>query len=77
MTFDVDANGILHVTAEDKTTGKKGSITITQSKGTLSKEEVERMLRVSDVTVTVCVCGCVTVCVCCKGECGSRGCLLA
>ena len=42
VTFDIDANGILNVTAEDKTTGKKNNIT--NDKGRLSKEEVERML---------------------------------
>ncbi|MFA6314930.1 MAG: molecular chaperone DnaK [Candidatus Paceibacterota bacterium] len=42
VTFDVDANGILSVTAKDKATGKANSIKITASSG-LSKEEVERM----------------------------------
>lgn len=42
VTFDVDANGILNVTAKDKATGKANSIKITASSG-LSKEEVERM----------------------------------
>jgi len=42
VTFDVDANGILNVTAKDKTTGKANSIKITASSG-LSKDEVERM----------------------------------
>jgi molecular chaperone DnaK len=42
VTFDVDANGILNVTAKDKATGKANSIRITASSG-LSKEEVERM----------------------------------
>ena len=44
VTFDIDANGILNVTAEDKTTGKKDNITITNDKGRLSKEDVERMV---------------------------------
>jgi heat shock 70kDa protein 1/2/6/8 len=44
VTFDIDANGILNVTAEDKTTGKKNNITITNDKGRLSKEEVESMV---------------------------------
>ena len=44
VTFDIDANGILNVTAEDKTTGKKNNITITNDKGRLSKDEVERMV---------------------------------
>ncbi|MGA9116093.1 MAG: molecular chaperone DnaK [Bacteroidota bacterium] len=42
VTFDIDANGILHVAAKDKATGKEQSIRITSSSG-LSKEEVERM----------------------------------
>ncbi len=42
VTFDIDANGILSVTAKDKTTGKAQSIKITASSG-LSKEEIEKM----------------------------------
>ncbi|MEK7575228.1 MAG: molecular chaperone DnaK [Patescibacteria group bacterium] len=42
VTFDIDANGILNVTAKDKTTGKANSIKI-EAKGSLSKEEVEKM----------------------------------
>jgi molecular chaperone DnaK len=42
VTFDIDANGILSVTAKDKATGKSNSIKITASSG-LSKEEVEKM----------------------------------
>ncbi|EDR24499.1 heat shock 70 kDa protein, putative [Entamoeba dispar SAW760] len=45
VTFDIDANGILNVTAEDKTTGKKNKITITNDKGRLSKEEIDKMIR--------------------------------
>lgn len=45
VTLDVDANGILNVTAEDKGTGKKNNIVITADKGRLSKEEIERMLK--------------------------------
>ena len=44
VTFDIDANGILNVTAKDNATGKDQKITITSSSG-LSKEEVERMAR--------------------------------
>lgn len=44
VTFDLDANSILHVNAEDKSTGKKSAITITNDKGRLSKEEIERMV---------------------------------
>uniref|UniRef100_A0A8C0L4X9 Heat shock protein family A (Hsp70) member 1 like n=1 Tax=Canis lupus dingo TaxID=286419 RepID=A0A8C0L4X9_CANLU len=43
VTFDIDANGILNVTAMDKSTGKANKITITNDKGRLSKEEIERM----------------------------------
>jgi molecular chaperone DnaK len=44
VTFDIDADGILHVSAEDKATGREQSITITASSG-LSQEEVERMVQ--------------------------------
>merc|ERR1711990_771002 len=44
VTFDVDANGILNVTAADKSTGKSQKITITNDKGRLSKEEIEKMV---------------------------------
>jgi len=43
VTFDIDANGILHVTAQDKATGREQKVTITASSG-LSKNEVERMV---------------------------------
>jgi molecular chaperone DnaK len=42
VTFDVDANGILHVTAKEKATGKTQKITIQGSTG-LSKEDIEKM----------------------------------
>mmetsp|Transcript_28988 Transcript_28988/g.81654 ORF Transcript_28988/g.81654 Transcript_28988/m.81654 type:complete len:662 (+) Transcript_28988:239-2224(+) len=45
VTFEVDANGILNVAAEDKGTGKKEKITITNEKGRLSQEEIERMVQ--------------------------------
>jgi heat shock protein 1/8 len=45
VTFDLDANSILTVTAEEKGAGKKKSITITSDKGRLSKEEIERMVQ--------------------------------
>jgi len=45
VTFEVDANGILNVKAEDKGTGKSEKITITNEKGRLSQEEIERMVR--------------------------------
>jgi L1 cell adhesion molecule like protein len=44
VSFDVDANGILNVTAAEKSTGKSEKITITNDKGRLSKEEIERMV---------------------------------
>ncbi|PKI83765.1 Homospermidine synthase 1 [Malassezia vespertilionis] len=44
VTFDVDANAILNVSAADKTTGKSEKITITNDKGRLSKEDIERMV---------------------------------
>ena len=44
VTFDIDANGILNVTAKDKGSGKDKKITIKNDKGRLSKEEVERMI---------------------------------
>jgi heat shock protein 1/8 len=45
VCFDIDANGILNVSAEDKTTGQKNKITITNDKGRLSKEEIEKMVQ--------------------------------
>lgn len=44
VTFDIDANGILHVSAKDKKTGKEQSIRITNNSG-LSKEEIEKMVQ--------------------------------
>ena len=44
VTFDIDANGILHVSAKDRATGKAQAITITASSG-LAKDEVEKMVR--------------------------------
>jgi L1 cell adhesion molecule like protein len=45
VTFDIDANGILNVSACDKATGKAEKITITNDKGRLSKEEIEKMVQ--------------------------------
>lgn len=45
VSLDIDANGILNVTAEDKGTGKKNNIVITADKGRLGKEDIERMLK--------------------------------
>ncbi|KAK3265581.1 luminal-binding protein [Cymbomonas tetramitiformis] len=44
VTFEIDANGILNVGAEDKGTGKSEKITITNDKGRLTQEEIERMI---------------------------------
>jgi molecular chaperone DnaK len=44
VTFDIDANGILHVNAKDKATGKESKITIKASSG-LSEEEIQRMVK--------------------------------
>lgn len=44
VTFDIDANGILHVSAKDKATGKQANITIQASSG-LSEEEIQRMVK--------------------------------
>lgn len=44
VSFDVDANGILNVTAAEKSTGKSNKITITNDKGRLSKDEIERLV---------------------------------
>ncbi|MFR2886160.1 MAG: Hsp70 family protein, partial [Merdibacter sp.] len=44
VTFDIDVNGIVHVSAKDKGTGKEQSITIQNSSG-LSEEEIDRMVR--------------------------------
>ena len=44
VTFDIDANGILNVSALDKSSGKQEKITITNDKGRLSKDEIERMV---------------------------------
>jgi len=45
VTFDIDANGILKVSALDKTSGKTENITITNDKGRLSQADIERMVR--------------------------------
>jgi molecular chaperone DnaK len=51
VTFDIDANGILNVTAKDNATGKDQKITITSSSG-LSKDEVDRMAKEADSHAT-------------------------
>lgn len=45
VTFDIDANGILNVTAVEKSIGKERKITITNDKGRLTKEEIDKMVR--------------------------------
>ncbi|KAI9451252.1 heat shock protein 70 [Lactarius psammicola] len=45
VTFEVDTNGIMKISAADKGTGKSESITITNEKGRLSKEDIDRMIR--------------------------------
>ena len=45
MTFEIDANGVLNVSACDKSTGNQNKITITNDKGRLSKEDIEKMVR--------------------------------
>merc|ERR1719301_196449 len=44
VTFDIDANGILNVSAQDKSTGKSNQITITNEKGRLSQSDIDRMV---------------------------------
>ncbi|CAN7978974.1 unnamed protein product, partial [Ixodes persulcatus] len=44
VTFDMDANGILHVSAKDESTGRQESIRISNDKGRLSREDIDRML---------------------------------
>jgi len=45
ITYDIDANGILNVSAQDKSTGKSNQITITNEKGRLSQAEIDRMVQ--------------------------------
>ena len=45
VTFEIDVNGILNVRAEDKATGNAESVTITDEKGRLSEEDIQRMIR--------------------------------
>jgi len=45
IVYDIDANGILNVSASDKSTGKSNQITITNEKGRLSQEEIDRMVQ--------------------------------
>jgi heat shock protein 1/8 len=50
VSFDLDANGILNVSAEDKVTKQVKRITITNDRGRLTKEQVERMVKEADVS---------------------------
>ena len=45
VTYDIDANGILNVSASDKSTGKSNQIIITNEKGRLSQSEIDRMVQ--------------------------------
>ena len=47
VTFDIDANGIVHVSAKDQATGKEQQIAI-QSSGGLSKDDIENMVKESE-----------------------------
>ena len=48
ITYDVDANGILNVSAVEKSSGKSEKITVSNDKGRLSKDEIERMVKEAD-----------------------------
>jgi len=48
VTFDIDANGILRVSAIEKSTGKSSMLTITNEKGSLSKEQIDEMIQAED-----------------------------
>jgi len=52
VSFDVDANGILNVSAAEKSTGKSNKITITNDKGRLSKEDIQRMVEEAEKHAT-------------------------
>lgn len=45
VTFEIDANGIMNIEARDKATNANAKITITNNKGRLSKEEIERLVK--------------------------------
>ena len=55
VTFDINANGILNVSAADKTTGKSNRITITNNKGHVSKDGIECMLREAEQYKGMCL----------------------
>jgi L1 cell adhesion molecule like protein len=50
VTYDVDANGILNVSAAEKSTGKSQKITITNEKGRLNKDDIERMVQEAEAS---------------------------
>jgi len=50
VTYDVDANGILNVSAAEKSTGKSQKITITNEKGRLNKDDIERMVKEAEAS---------------------------
>ena len=52
VSFDIDANGILNISAAEKSTGKSNKITITNDKGRLSKEDIERMVEEAEKHAT-------------------------
>ncbi|KAH7905392.1 heat shock protein 70, partial [Hygrophoropsis aurantiaca] len=52
VTFEIDANGIMKVAAADKGTGKSESITITNEKGRLSQDDIDRMVREAEEFVS-------------------------
>merc|ERR1719232_1271261 len=49
VTFEIDSNGILNVMAEDKGTGKSEKITITNDKGRLTEEQIEKMIKEAEM----------------------------
>ena len=55
MTFDIDANGITHVSARDKGTGREQKVVI-QSSGGLSKEQIEQMIQDAAKVSSSCTC---------------------
>ena len=52
VTFDIDANGILNVSAQDKSTGKSNQITTTNENGRLSQSEIDRMVQEAEKYAT-------------------------
>merc|ERR1712017_49780 len=52
VTFDLDANGVMNVSAKDKATGKSNQITITNEKGRLSQSEIDRMVQEAEKYAT-------------------------